>query len=775
LRRIELLIVGFTIGAPGSGIFLQLLCLVQRDLDVDLAALSLISLIGLVATRNLWLPRRHDFQEIAIWIAVVLPLATMTWWWSFGAFSNFPFADIGADVHWMKIAQEFADTGILNPYAGQTYLDARAATAGLLSGTLGLDLLQFHWAYRYISILLLGMIFYAAANSLFPDVNRKWFAVFFAVSTNMLGVLTNGSLAVASSFLFLIVLLRIAPAPPTGRPFLLTAIVPVATALIAGVVAFLVNNNTLLLAVLFAFLLILNGAGRLRADASRIAASLIVTLAWPMSLIFVHRSAYLFVPIAVASWLFYLVILKVASRPHPRLLKSLWAAGLMLPLLCVLILLWVAAARAGVVPKVSANGPFSYLTKLVLGTGLNQGDEITLGAGPEVAAIELGRAIGPAFAILVGALYLWWSVRTPPARLIQLIAVPDQSAAIVRLFWSWLAAFILSLAVLSGFPFMYRMLFIALGMFVIATTEVFGQLFLESGRMPVDRLRRVSCFALALIATLTIGVYAFSWWPDLPYSIYQAMLRPGQLAALTVVAVCTGLAFSGRRRVQIMAAMVVFSLSIAIDRAAIVNLFRVYSYGRPPVGATFISHYDASDLSADRWLHKNLPKSIALSDPVTLAMARAVAGSPSLYLFSNLDTVNPLIAEKVREAISAIVQPEQNASEAVTRACAVIVPMLLDLNSEARAQIGLETLAQGLFKPVRAGAQQSTLSVAPKDQAIVIINPRTMQWLRLGSGRSSYFPIDQPLDPELLHRLGQGAFPLLFSDGQNAIVSIDCS
>jgi len=824
LSRLEVLTVAFTIGAPGSGTFLQLLCLVQRNLDVDLAALSTLALVGLFATRDLWRPRAQDLREISIWLVIVAPLAAMTWWWSFGAISSFPFTDIGADVHWMKIAREFADTGVLNPFAGQTYLDLRAATAGLLSGTLGLDLLQFHWVYRYLSILCLGMFFYAAANSLFANFDRKWFAVFFAVSTNTLGLLTNGSLAVASSLVFLTALLRITAAPVPSSSLLSPAtLVPAAVALSTAAVAFLLNNNTLLLAVLVTSLLVVNGVSRLRGCAGQTLGTLLVAATWSMSLLYIHRSGYLFIGIVVAGWFFYLWIMQVVSGRVSLPLKALWLASLTLPSLCLFILLYVALAHAGLVPKVGVNGLFSRLTELFLGRSFNEGDEIMLGAGQEVAAIEVGRAIGPSFVILASMLYLWWACKNLPARLVRLTSVPTHRAAILRLLWSWNLAFVLSLAALSGFPFMYRNLFIALWLFAVAITELFFQLFVDDLSASAVRLRRFSCSCLALITALTIGIYAFSWWPDLPYSTYQAMLRPALIGMLMFAALCTGLTFSGPRRTQIMAATAVISLSVAIDRSAILNLFRVYSYGRPPAGATVVSHYDASDLATARWLYENLPNSVVITDPTSLAMAKAMAGLPGLYLFSNLDTVNPLVADNIKEAISAVVHREHDGLQATIRACAIIAPMLAALNSEARVQMGTANLTSGILKAVRPGAEQTVPSIpslpsevreeeaadstkAPsidrKDEQIAlhprekesieralhvlqtphrawnlvaIINPRTVQWLSLGPRlRLSYFPPDQPLQAGLLERLRRGPFPMLFSDGQNAVVSIPC-
>ncbi|GLR85477.1 hypothetical protein [Bradyrhizobium iriomotense] len=815
LSRLETLILGFTIGAPGSGTFLQLFCVVERNLKVDLAVLSLTSLVGFIATHRLWRPRRQDLREIALWTAIAVPFATMTWWCSFGAFSNFPFTDIGADVHWMKIAQEFADTGVLNPYANQTYSDLRAALAGLLSGTFGLDLVQFHWTYRYLSSLCLGIFFYAVASSLFVDSNRKWFAVFFAISTNTLGILTNGSLALASSLVFLTTLMRTARPAEIRRIFPSSTIAPAMAAFAGAVVAFLLNNNALLLATLPVLFLCLNALCRLGRDmGQRIAPILLVSAAWPMALIFVHRSSYLFVLIAIASWLLYLVVLKVVSQPAPRRLKSLWVASLLLPSLCVLILLYVAAARVGFVPKVSANGLFSLVTQVLLGRAMSEGDEIMLGAGPEVAAIEFGRAIGPLFAVMIGVMYLWWSLKNPPSRIIRTAADPDQSGSIARLLWSWVAACGFSLAVLSGFPFMYRILFFVLELFTIATTEIFCQLLIDSAPSRVGRLRLVSGLALILIAALTIGVYSFSWWPDLPYSAYQIMLRPAQMGALAVTALCAALTLSGRRRVQILAAATVIGLSVAMDRSAIMNLFRVYSYGRPPDGAAIITHYDASDLATDRWLHDNLPNSVVVTDPLTLAMAKAVGGLPGLYLFSNLDTVHPIIANDVKEIIAAIVRPEQDKNRTAMRTCATMAPLLSNLNLEARAQMGTWGLKEGMLKSVRPSqqlpieplkkeisplepsTQEETGSAAPQSERenlinnannvlqtphgqwnlIAIINPRTMSWLQLSGGqRLSYFPINAPLDPEVLNGLRRGPFMLPFSDGQNVVVVISCT
>ena len=175
LTRLQFVLLGFTIGAPATTTLAQLLSLLSADIQLHLGILALISVFGLAATWTFWRPGAGDWKDIAGWFALALPLAFVTWWWSFGAFSSFPFGDIGADVHWIKSAQEYADTGVLNPYASQSYLDLRAALAGALSGTFGLDLLQFNWVYRYFSILGFLAAYYAVAHCIFADGRRRRF------------------------------------------------------------------------------------------------------------------------------------------------------------------------------------------------------------------------------------------------------------------------------------------------------------------------------------------------------------------------------------------------------------------------------------------------------------------------------------------------------------------------------------------------------------------------------------------------------------------------
>ena len=138
------------------------------------------------------------------------------------------------------------------------------------------------------------------------------------------------------------------------------------------------------------------------------------------------------------------------------------------------------------------------------------------------------------------------------------------------------------------------------------------------------------------------------------------------------------------------------------------------------------------------------------------------------------------------------------------RTCALISPLLHNLNQEASVQIGRLDSTQGILKPVRHKKQEPDADV-PKlpelnitdskavlemlaDAAqflktphgewsvVAIVNPRTMQWLRLPDlQRLSYFPAEEPLDREVQDRLKAGPFPVLFADSQNFIILIRCA
>jgi hypothetical protein len=283
------------------------------------------------------------------------------------------------------------------------------------------------------------------------------------------------------------------------------------------------------------------------------------------------------------------------------------------------------------------------------------------------------------------------------------------------------------------------------------------------------------------------------------------MLRPLEVAGVSLVLLFAALTFARTRTTQIWSLAAVIGLSIALDRSGVSALFKVYSYGRLPDHAAVVSHYNAGDLTAAHWLHDNMRNAIVVSDPYTLGLVKAVAGVAGIYLFSNLDTVNEAAASQIKGVISAIVKPDHSSGgEQALSACAFLSPLLANLNQEALAQMEGSIPSPGILKPVRAGEEKNEKDMLEKAvphnldditrrmevlntrqgkwNLVAIINPRTIEWIHLSGGqRLSYFPAEEPLNHEVLNTLHQlntfhqGPFRVLFSDEQNAIVSIECT
>ncbi|MBR0930709.1 hypothetical protein JQ561_29220 [Bradyrhizobium diazoefficiens] len=794
LTRAQFVVLGLTVGASATGILLGLLSLLISGIWLQFATTVSLSGFGLAWSWPHWRPVKGEMRTAAIWCMLALPIALITWWWSFGAYSDFPYADIGADVHWMKTAQEYADSGVLNPYATQSYVDLRSAPAGVLAGTLGLDLLRFSWTYRFFSILFMLLASYAFVQGVYSTSSRRWIAFFFAATSNTVPLMTNGSLAVASSVVFLGVLMgnvdRQAKDPP-ARFALLLAVGAVATLLLA----FAINNNTLMLGLLAALLLLL----RFTRDRAKYAGPLFLGCIWPAMLLIAHRGSYVFVPTVLVSWLLYLAVVRTVSAwPSPSI-AVLRFLSFVLPLIIAGIVLCVVGMRFGYISPISANDTFSSITGLILGSKIKGGEELFLGSGPQIATIELGREIGPLFSICIALGVAWWwmarAVFRGPSGVIE-----PRTEGFAILVWSWIAGCGLSAVVLSGFPFLYRTGAIIVSLFIIAATETFCQLFVDF--VPPSRYRRaLIAAAVALLATiLVIAVYSFAWRPDLPLARYQAFLRPTEIAGLGLLMTLALSTLARSRPIYICSLVGVLGLGVAIDKAGLSGVFKNYTYGALPDRAAVVSHYNANDLEVARWLHANLRNGLLLSDPYTLSIVQALTGAPAAYLFSNLDTVNETMAQRAKSIVRSTLQPTDG-RQRFANTCNLAAPLLGAINSDAFFQMYRNDALGGLMRAVRDGklaVQDSpppsstgspeppraeakpTIQNIPEREddgwsLVAIITARTIQWTHLAADqRLDYFPPVEPIEPAITDALRTGPFPVLFANRQAAVISISC-
>ncbi|AND91125.1 hypothetical protein [Bradyrhizobium diazoefficiens] len=799
LTKAQFVVLGFTVGASATGILFGLLSLFARDIWLQFAAMVAIACFGLAWSWPNWRPGAGEARAAATWCILSLPIALLTWWLFFGAYSSFPYADIGADVHWMKTAQEYADSGVINPYAAQSYVDLRSAVAGALAGTLGLDLLKFTWTYRFFSILFFLLASYAFVQGIYSASPRKWIAFFFAATGNTFALITNGSLAVASSVVFLGVLMSNADRKASGlstRPALLLTVSAGATLL----VAFAVNNNTFMLALLMAALLL----SRILTKSGGNAGLLFLGCVWPAVLLLAHRGSYLFIPTVLVSWLLYLATVRMISAwPSPGI-AFLRLLSFGLPLIIAGIVICVAGMRVGYIPPLSANDTFSAITGLILGQRIEGGGELFLGAGPQVATIELGRAMGPLFAICIVLGVAWWWMTRPVLR-VPSGAIGTQTEGFAILVWSWIAGCGLSLAVLCGFPFLYRTNAIILSLFTITATEIFCQLLADPGSSSRYRRALVAAVVTLLATILVAAAYAFAWRSDLPLAGYPAFLRPTEIAVVVLLMVTALLTLARSRLVYICGLAGVLGLGVAVDRAGLSGVIRSYSYGALPDSAAVVSHYNADEIEVARWLHGNLRKGIILSDPYTLGMIQALTGAPGAYLFSNLDTVNEAVAKQAKSVVRAVLQPVEG-PQRLANACRLIAPLFQERNSETFFQMRRIDALGGIMRTVRdekpsmqKSAETPSNATVPASQEaaneqakstirgilgsdenawdlVAIITPRTISWTHLAADqRVSYFPPAEPMDPAIVDELRASPFPVPFANSRTVVVRIPCS
>ena len=167
--------------------------------------------------------------------------------------------------------------------------------------------------------------------------------------------------------------------------------------------------------------------------------------------------------------------------------------------------------------------------------------------------------------------------------------------------------------------------------------------------------QRVAAVATLAVALLAAATYSIDW-SNHPHGGYAAMLRPATITGAILVLSFAALTLSRSRQMKIVCLAAAIGLTVAIDRAGIAMLFRVYSYGRLPDRATVISHYDFSDLETDRWLRENVRRAVLVSDPYTLGMAKAITGAPGIILLKSRHRKRHGW-NLVKGSISAIVDP----------------------------------------------------------------------------------------------------------------------
>ena len=801
LGRVQLLVLAFTVGAVGAGIVATLLTAMFPGVWLSAGVIGIVALVGLVRTAHLWHPRDSEWSEVGWWFAAALPVALAAWWLGFGAVSQYPFTDLFAEVHSMKAAQEYATTGVLNPYVFLTYSDFRSALLGAVAGVFGVDLLKLVWPLRYIMTLAYLVMIFAFVDALFADRGRKWVAFLILALANTWVLLTNGSLAIASTTA--LVGFLAAPAIYPGDSVSRTRerlIVP-AGLMLAFVLCVLLNSYLFQLAAFVVVLVAFQLAVWWRQGAAVSLGRLVAVSGWALAIMLNHRSALLFVPLAGLAWLAFELIRSGFAARALMTARVVWITFIILPVVGAAAIALVVLQRLGLsIGLPDAQTVFSYVTVLVLGQPILATDEISLGLGSDVATIELVRALGPVFGIVAGGLAIWWWWRHPPWRLAALSMEADRDR-VVLLTATWSAGCLMTLGILSGFPFFYRSMFLVTNLLAVAVAELVLQLVVEARGAAAGRIRLAGAAVVGLAALLVGCVYAFD--PLHLGDTYQALVRPSLVAGVVIAAVAAALMWSASRVVRVASLAACLGSVLAIDRAGMTSALGSYSYGPLPAGQTYVSHYAQDDLDAIAWIRANRPRSLLLSDPYTLGLAKALTGAPTMYLFSNLDTVNPAAVAVPKEIVGAVVS---SSSDAAIGVCTGLSSLFGNLSDEAQFQIFDEgsTLA-GLARAVRAGGRAPatiepikpmsladlrqrfpatganggppiSIPGAPAWSVTLLVNPRTVEWADMPPDRRlSYYPPTGKLQPDVLANMRNGPFSVLeVVNDRTAIVSLNC-
>ena len=801
LGRVQLVVLAFTVGAVGAGIVATLLTAVLPGVWLSAGVIGLVALVGLVRTAHLWHPRESEWSEVGWWFAAALPVALATWWLGFGAVSQYPFTDLFAEVHSMKAAQEYATTGVLNPYVFLTYSDFRSALLGAVAGVFGVDLLKLVWPLRYIMTLAYLVMIFAFVDALFADRGRKWVAFLILALANTWVLLTNGSLAIASTTALVGFLAAPAIYPGDRASRTRERLIVPAGLMLAFVLCVVLNSYLFQLAAFVAVLIVFQLAVWWRPRVAVGLGRLVAVSGWALAIMLNHRSALLFVPLAGLAWLVFELIRSGLAARALMAARVVWITFIALPVVGAAAVALVVLQRLGFsIGLPDAQTVFSYVTVLVLGQPILATDEISLGLGSDVATIELVRALGPVFGIVAGGLAIWWWWRHPPWRLAALGMEADRDR-VVLLTATWSAGCLMTLGILSGFPFFYRSMFLVANLLAVAVAELVLQLVVEARGAATGRIAGAAFVALA--ALLVGCVYAFD-----PFHLgdtYQALVRPTLVAGVVVAAVAAALTWSASRVVRVASLAACLGIVLAIDRAGMTSALGSYSYGPLPAGQTYVSHYSQNDLDAIAWIRANRPRSLLLSDPYTLGLAKALTGEPTMYLFSNLDTANPAAVAVPKEIVAAVVssQPSRDAAIGV---CSGLSSLFGNLSDEAQFQIFGEggTLA-GLARAVRAGGRApattahikpmsladlrqrfpatgtnggppNSIPGAPAWSVTLLVNPRTVEWADMPPDRRlSYYPPTGKLQPDVLTNMRNGPFSVLeVVNDRTAIVSSNC-
>jgi hypothetical protein len=679
-------------------------------------AIILLSTLGIL----LGLPTLRGFRLPRAPLILAALVAAPAYLYEFFWLSSFPFTDLFADIHSMKIAVELARSHVLNNIDGASYIQVKPILTGILISAFGHDPLAGAWAIAPWTAAFKVLVAWQASQLVDRTGNRM--LAFALLSGTLLGFeLGNGTLCMLGSIMLLVLLGDFGAKIENSW----TAVGSILLLSIGALLFWRALNPYALPSV--AFLVGVPVLGGIVGTLTRASAEKSI---WLFAL-FIFVLIGCLVPLHRVSVLYILIAAAAAAtwrlRDWPWLVTTMaWtarastlAAGI-IPLLALGI--WIFGTNN----PLSLDDAFFEIMKLF---GGSVSAELLLGLGVKNAVIEWGAATGALFAMLVFAAFLY-SILSPDGRALW-------KEPLFALYWALAAG--LTCFILTGFPFAYRAMPFVCVFFALALSTALPRLWIRAGEP-----YRMAAVLPALLGLTYAAIMTLP--PLVTFSRFYIPLAAGLvLAGIATLIAATRPAWRAGSLVALLA------FTLMADRLSARAILFPHSYGKPTNTISAITHYSADEIELADYMKKLPLSTIIVSDPFTTSIIRARTGLDSPYSYSNLDTLNESSERFLRIVLRAASSGDRDGF------CYALAKMLPSASEYAY-----------LMKRMH----QEVHTVA----AVIAYSSRTRAWQDSAQGqRGSYFPATAALDEPTVRGIEQLAEGKIHWSGEIALAGLSCT
>ncbi|MBR0950636.1 hypothetical protein [Bradyrhizobium canariense] len=669
-------------------------------------------LLGLASLRGFRLPR----APLILGALVATPAYLYVFFW----LSSFPFTDLFADIHSMKIAVELARSHVLNNIDGASYIQVKPILSSILISAFGHDPLAGAWAIAPWTAAFKVLVAWQASQLVDRAGNRM--LAFALLSSTLLGFeLGNGTLCTFGSIVLLVALGDFGAKIENSRTAVGSILVLSTGALLfwRALNPYALPSVAILVGIPV-FAAIVGASTRASAEKSIWLFALLIFVLIGC-LVPLHRVSALYILIAAAAaatwrlrdWPWLVTTMAWMGR------ASTLAAGI-IPLLALGI--WILGTNS----SLSLDDAFFKITKLF---GGSVGAELLLGLGVKNAVIEWGAATGALFAMLVSVVFLY-SILSPDGRALW-------KEPLFALYWTLAAG--LTCFILTGFPFAYRAMPFVCVFFALALSTALPRLWIRVGEPYRVAAVLPALFGLAYAAVMTLP----------PLATYLRFYIP--LAAGLVLAGIATLIAARRPAWRAGSLVALLAFTLMADRLSARAILFPHSYGKPTNTISAITHYSADEIELANYMRKLPLGTIIVSDPFTTSIIRARTGLNSPYPYSNLDTLNESSERSLRIVLRAASSGDRDDF------CHALAEMLPSATEYAY-------LVNRMHQEVHTVA------------AVIVYSSRTKAWQDSAQGqRGSYFPATAALDEPTVRRIEQLAEGEVHWSGEIALARLSCA